>query len=76
MSDRLRDHLELFAAGAATPTIGVDLAVNYRVAPPAGRVLLTVPAGYFMDARQVRALADRLGRAADQLEAFGEDAAA
>lgn len=73
MSD-LRDHLELFAKGASTPTVG--LAVNFRVSPPLGRVLLSAPAEYFMDARQCRALADRLRRAADQLEqATGENAA-
>jgi hypothetical protein len=64
----LRDHLDLFARGAATPTVGVTLYANLQASPPTGRILVEVPAGYFMDAPRVRRLAERLGRAADQLD--------
>jgi hypothetical protein len=64
----LSDHLALFARGAATPTVGVTLYANMLASPPTGRVLVEIPAGYFMDAPRVRRLAERLGRAADQLD--------
>jgi hypothetical protein len=66
----LRDHLELLLARGTIPTVGVDIAVNYRVSPPVGRVVLSVPAGYLMDAGALRRLAARLERAAVRLDAF------
>jgi hypothetical protein len=69
----LRAHLELFARGASTPTVGVDIAASYLTEPPTGQIVLTVPgrsepAVYCMDAQGARELARRFGVAAGMLE--------
>jgi hypothetical protein len=64
----LRDHLDLFAAGACTPTVGVTIAASFLSDPPSGRVLVEIPEGYVLSAAGAHGLAERLSEAAVGLD--------
>jgi hypothetical protein len=64
----LRDHLDLFAAGACTPTVGVTIAASFLTDPPSGRVLVEIPEGYVLTAAGAHGLAERVERAAVRLD--------